>query len=382
MNIKYFYTVTSFADLKKQNRKLAIANHPDKGGSTQAMQEVNAEFEQLFPLWENRTGDVSANTGYEHDYAGATAREYTGYVYNEYRCKAEFAEYENRRNSSTGRKKSNHAQKNLTVVFDIRTYSYAVVCRRKRLSDVVNQFPEFKSNSLQFRAAYFSRLGGLYMVWLSLDRQSGCLFNPESNTFTPFSDIPALKPFTKALSTTYIKHLDEFWITNYSRQIERFKKTAGKIKHLGNVFLDIHNTSYNVNVNAIAEDSFGNTLIGTEYELLIRNKNGQLNSVFNFQSALTDIELDKWGKVWVITEKNRIRLQNDLKIAKIEKQKSEELAQTKLRYFTNISHEFLTPLTIIDCAIDDAETTHKEKITQLETIRYNAERLKRLLQVL
>jgi hypothetical protein len=85
MSTKYFHTVTSFADLKKQYRKLAIANHPDKGGSTQAMQEVNAEFEQLFPLWENRTGNVSATTGYEHDYAGATAREYTGYVYNEYR---------------------------------------------------------------------------------------------------------------------------------------------------------------------------------------------------------------------------------------------------------------------------------------------------------
>ncbi|MDR2805794.1 MAG: molecular chaperone DnaJ [Dysgonamonadaceae bacterium] len=83
--MKYFHTVTSFADLKKQYRKLAIANHPDKGGSTQAMQEVNAEFEQLFPLWENRSGDVSANTGYENDYAGATAHEYTGYVYNEYR---------------------------------------------------------------------------------------------------------------------------------------------------------------------------------------------------------------------------------------------------------------------------------------------------------
>ena len=36
--------------------------------------------------------------------------------------------------------------------------------------------------------------------------------------------------------------------------------------------------------------------------------------------------------------KNRIRLRNELKIAQIEKDKSEELTQTKLRYFTNISH--------------------------------------------
>ena len=36
---------------------------------------------------------------------------------------------------------------------------------------------------------------------------------------------------------------------------------------------------------------------------------------------------------------NRIRLRNEIKISHIEKEKSEELAQTKLRYFTNISHE-------------------------------------------
>ena len=39
--MKYFGTIMSFADLKRQYRKLAIANHPDKGGSTQAMQQKN-----------------------------------------------------------------------------------------------------------------------------------------------------------------------------------------------------------------------------------------------------------------------------------------------------------------------------------------------------
>ncbi|MDR1203308.1 MAG: response regulator [Tannerellaceae bacterium] len=78
--------------------------------------------------------------------------------------------------------------------------------------------------------------------------------------------------------------------------------------------------------------------------------------------------------------KNRIRLRNNLKIAQIEKEKSEELTQMKLRYFTNISHDFLTPLTIISCLIDDAEITNKDKITQFDSIRSNIGRLKRLLQ--
>jgi signal transduction histidine kinase/ligand-binding sensor domain-containing protein/DNA-binding response OmpR family regulator len=78
--------------------------------------------------------------------------------------------------------------------------------------------------------------------------------------------------------------------------------------------------------------------------------------------------------------KNRIRLRNNLKIAQIEKEKSEELTQMKLRYFTNISHDFLTPLTIISCLIDDAEITYRDKIIQLDSIRLNINRLKRLLQ--
>lgn len=76
----------------------------------------------------------------------------------------------------------------------------------------------------------------------------------------------------------------------------------------------------------------------------------------------------------------RIRLNQQLRIAQIEKEKSEELIQTKLRYFTNISHDFLTPLTIICCLIDDAEISLKNKIPQFEIMRANVNRLKRLLR--
>jgi len=78
--------------------------------------------------------------------------------------------------------------------------------------------------------------------------------------------------------------------------------------------------------------------------------------------------------------RNRINLQHKLKIAQIEKEKSEDLTQTKLRYFTNISHDLLTPLTIVSCLIDDIETILKRKIPQFEIMRSNVNRLKRLLQ--
>jgi signal transduction histidine kinase/ligand-binding sensor domain-containing protein/DNA-binding response OmpR family regulator len=80
------------------------------------------------------------------------------------------------------------------------------------------------------------------------------------------------------------------------------------------------------------------------------------------------------------TVKNRIKLINELKIAQIDKDKSEELMQTKLRYFTNISHDLLTPLTIISCAMDEIENKSKEYIPLHDIMRSNISRLKRLLQ--
>ncbi|WP_370794997.1 LPD29 domain-containing protein [Bacteroides stercorirosoris] len=83
----YFQNIHSLADLKKEYRRLALQHHPDKGGDTAVMQQVNIEFEKLFELWKDSTGVSGSSTGYEHDYSGATAKEYTEYVYNEYRWK-------------------------------------------------------------------------------------------------------------------------------------------------------------------------------------------------------------------------------------------------------------------------------------------------------
>ncbi|MDR0541352.1 MAG: response regulator, partial [Dysgonamonadaceae bacterium] len=44
---------------------------------------------------------------------------------------------------------------------------------------------------------------------------------------------------------------------------------------------------------------------------------------------------------------NRIKLLGELHITQLDKKKQEELIQTKLRFFTNIGHEFRTPLTLI-----------------------------------
>lgn len=60
--MKHFINVNSLEDLKKQYRKLALANHPDKGGKTEVMQEINVEFDVLFKIWKDRVNDEGQTT--------------------------------------------------------------------------------------------------------------------------------------------------------------------------------------------------------------------------------------------------------------------------------------------------------------------------------
>lgn len=81
--MKYFQNITSLSDLKKQYRELVKNNHPDKGGDIAVMQGINNEFEQLYNIWKDRK-ETADTTGYANDYEGATAKQYTQHVYEEY----------------------------------------------------------------------------------------------------------------------------------------------------------------------------------------------------------------------------------------------------------------------------------------------------------
>ncbi|MFV0471338.1 MAG: two-component regulator propeller domain-containing protein [Paludibacteraceae bacterium] len=77
---------------------------------------------------------------------------------------------------------------------------------------------------------------------------------------------------------------------------------------------------------------------------------------------------------------NRIRLRNDLAISRIEKEKSEELTQIKLKYFTNITHELLTPLTIIMLQVEKIQKKMIGEDSQYEILKENVSRLNRLIK--
>ena len=85
------------------------------------------------------------------------------------------------------------------------------------------------------------------------------------------------------------------------------------------------------------------------------------------------------GSAFFIVTRNRMRTQKKLELSEINRKKSEELSHTKLQFFTNITHELMTPLTIIIAAVEELKAEEPER-KQYDFITENAMRLMRLIQ--
>ena len=63
--MKYFTTCTTLDELKKEYRRLAMANHPDRGGDEATMKAINAEYASRFEVLKsqhNTTADACRKT--------------------------------------------------------------------------------------------------------------------------------------------------------------------------------------------------------------------------------------------------------------------------------------------------------------------------------
>lgn len=70
--MKYFNNIDSFASLKSQYRTLAIANHPDRGGSEQATAKLKLQVEKkLTPIKDKiQSFDLISFRGQQGNYVG------------------------------------------------------------------------------------------------------------------------------------------------------------------------------------------------------------------------------------------------------------------------------------------------------------------------
>ena len=78
--------------------------------------------------------------------------------------------------------------------------------------------------------------------------------------------------------------------------------------------------------------------------------------------------------------RNRSKLKHQLKMIELRKQKTDEVNHNKLQFFTNITHELMTPLTIISASLADIKSTTKEENLAIQSIKTNVLRLIRLIQ--
>ena len=90
--------------------------------------------------------------------------------------------------------------------------------------------------------------------------------------------------------------------------------------------------------------------------------------------------------IWLINRfmKYRFKVKEELKLKEMEQQKNEEIHEAKLRFFTNIAHEFSNSLTLIYAP---CEQILRHPVTEsikkyVNTIKLNSERMQKLIQQL
>lgn len=78
--------------------------------------------------------------------------------------------------------------------------------------------------------------------------------------------------------------------------------------------------------------------------------------------------------------KNKEEVNHQLQLAHMERHNIEQLNHKKLQFFTNITHDLMTPLTIISATISQLVQAYPEAKDDCRTINSNVNRLMRLLQ--
>lgn len=152
----------------------------------------------------------------------------------------------------------------------------------------------------------------------------------------------------------------------------------------GWIYVDSNNR--NISYNALKKGNY-------RFEVKACNSNGVWSDARYIDIVVNP---DPWFTVWayvlyvivlflvcyiiVRTIKKRIHLQHALQLERLEHKKSDEVNQAKLKFFTNVSHELFTPISVLQCSIDKLFVDENSDKETLSIMRSNLKRLHRLLQ--
>ncbi|MFD2727662.1 two-component regulator propeller domain-containing protein [Hyunsoonleella rubra] len=202
----------------------------------------------------------------------------------------------------------------------VTTFNSKQIVQSKKVSKVLLSDLKIRNQSVQVGDSSRILPKGLnYMNVIELDHNN-------SN----FSISYALPNYVSPKSNIYayrLKGLDEEWI--YTKQTE----ASFTIQNPGSYVFEVKGANYNDQWNRKP----------TSLEIVVKPAPWKTRWAYTIYFLLFFGIV--FGIVWMLQSKSR--LQQKLKLEYIENKRKEEMNQAKLRFFTNISHEFRTPLTLI-----------------------------------
>ena len=197
---------------------------------------------------------------------------------------------------------------------------------------------------------------------------------------------------------------------NYTEKLELgYKQNHLTLLFAANDFLGTNNVRYQyrmpgfqdewINTRGRNEISFTGLNPG-DYEVQIRASRDRQNWS-EIRSLRIDVDVPPWATWYAYTlyallligvgvlinyvSKRQARLEAKLRIAEIEKEKEHDLNEAKISFFTNISHEFRTPLTLILSPVTEMLSDLKIKAdlrNKMILVENNAKRLLNLINQL
>ncbi len=151
-----------------------------------------------------------------------------------------------------------------------------------------------------------------------------------------------------------------------------------------------------VSTNAYRHFAYYNNLPAGNYEFKVRGANA--NGIWSSDIRTIKITIlpPPWlcwwayciyfllifALLWYLyrTVRNRINMKHTIELGNIQRQKLEEINHAKLQFFTNITHELLTPLSIISASVEELKQQSPDLKGRLRGISENTIRLIRLIQ--